>query len=325
MTKIMAISYLAHGACSLYRTFGVLPFLPNVHLNKPEKVRWCEIIENDIIFHERPAEKNTVDFLRVAKSWNKPVWIDYDDDMLNLDKNHPAYKYYLDNRENVIDALMLADVVTVTTESIKEAYSEYNKNIIVIPNAYNDYSFPMKTDFNENSKVITWRGSKTHFNDMLEYANSIKEIGLEYPDWKFIFIGGDAKDQFGKMKNATFYNEVDPMKFFFLLHKSSPSIHIVPLEFNDFNRGKSNIAWLESTMAGACCLGPNMPEWNEVGCVTYENDTDFYNTLKVLINDENIRRENRRMSKLTIENKYLLSQVNKKRVEVMSYLLDGKI
>jgi hypothetical protein len=44
----------------------------------------------------------------------------------------------------------------------------------------------------------------------------------------------------------------------------------VPLVDNEFNRAKSNIAWLEGTWAGAKTIASDLPEFNKPGVTVYK-------------------------------------------------------
>ncbi len=64
-----------------------------------------------------------------------------------------------------------------------------------------------------------------------------------------------------------------------MIHRLQPAIMIVPLVDNDFNRAKSNIAWLEGCFAGAAVIAPDFPEFQRPGVLNYSSPEQFGDVL----------------------------------------------
>ena len=77
-------------------------------------------------------------------------------------------------------------------------------------------------------------------------------------------------------------------------------------------------AWLEGTFAGCAVLGPDFEEWRRPGIANYSDQDSFYNQMKSLINNDDLRLELQKMSVDTIvEQKLTLKDTAKSKVELL--------
>lgn len=148
-----------------------------------------------------------------------------------------------------------ADWVTVATEPLKQALLPLNKNIVVLPNLIDP------SEWNHNRKKhdkirIAWVWSPTHFPDIPIVADALERIYNEYKDQIEIVIFGRENNMF--KFPTTNIKGVRFSEFPKLFTEEGIDISICPLADNDFNKCKSNIKWLESTMAGACVVASNV-------------------------------------------------------------------
>lgn len=86
----------------------------------------------------------------------------------------------------------------------------------------------------------------------------------------------------------------------------APEIHIVPLEFNEFNNCKSNIAWIEATLAGAKVIASPANEFKDMG---------------MMGNMRNLTEGDHKLSWEFIMDNLLLTSLNKLRLENVRKLL----
>jgi hypothetical protein len=319
--KIQIISSHPHGACSYYRAHGVLPKIKNVQTEAIETVSWQQLSNTDIVFIERPHDKTFLEACKIVKNFGIKVWVDFDDNLFCLPEWNPAKDFYKSESTQacMIESMKLADIVTVATDAIKEAYIKYNKNIVVIPNAFNNYNFNL--DYNlSNKNVILWRGSNTHRGDILPYLKKIWEIAKDKDKWQWHFIGNDLWWIVDYIRNHVTTKELDIIRYFNKIKSINPAIYIVPLDFNEFNLAKSNCGWLEATYAGAVTLAPDMPEWRRPGIINYRDKKEFELLLIELMDNPKLRKQNYKKSFDFIKSNLLLSTVNKKREEVIKSL-----
>jgi hypothetical protein len=146
----------------------------------------------------------------------------------------------------------------------------------------------------------------------------MEEIAENFPDWQWYFIGGgDIINCLKKIKNKHQQNEIDIIQYYKYFHAIKPAVHLVPLKNNKFNESKSNIAWIESTMVGAVCLCPDLPEWQLDGMIIFD---DMFKSFSNLIENEDLKYQ-WQASYNYIKNNLLLSVVNKQREEIIREII----
>jgi len=276
----------------------------------------------DILFIERPQDSNFLEICKLAKKFGVKLWVDFDDNLFCLPDWNPGKPFFDDklNQQCMEESMKLSDIITVATPAIKEAYSKYNNNIKVVPNAFNDYNFKMKYNLSDKN-IIAWRGSTTHEGDIENYKNQIWSIAEKYRhSWKWTLFGNDLWFLYKNLPNNQVFGEMDVIRYFDKIKKINPSIYVVPLDFCKFNESKSNCGWLEMTYAGAVTLAPEMPEFKRPGIVNYKNSKEFEKNLEILMNDEKARKYNYKKSFDYIKSNLMLSNVNKKREAIIKTL-----
>lgn len=317
---------MPQGSTSFFR--GIEPFSKLKKLDASvqskfiEALDWYVIADSDIVYFERPIEHNFVQAIHKAKDFKKKVWVDYDDDLFNIPIGHPHHSYFNrpDIKKNLETVLNIADVITVTTESLKKEFEKHTKTpIFVIPNAFDDYQFDMPQHSNANP-IIAWRGSDTHELDLHEIENGIWDVAKRREDgWSWFFCGCNVQYISRNIKNFQHGGILPLIEYYELMKHIRPAVQIVPLIDNVFNQSKSNIGWLDGMVAGSVCVAPKLPEFDKPGVFTYDSPGKFADTLTAALNPMK-REEAFQLSKEYIENNLLLSKVNKKRIEVVEYL-----
>jgi len=324
--RVKAAVQYPHGACSYYRSLGVLKKLHklnnNISVEHIKEIEWHMISDADVLYLERPASYEFHTAGQMAKDFNVPLWVDFDDNLFDLPKYNPGHKYFSQDttKECIIKCIKLADVVTVTTPELQKVYSNYHNNVKVIENAFNDYNFKLPNEASKNESCL-WRGSETHRNDLLGVAPQIFELANKYKKWGWCFVGNNVWFMTDNINNHYQIDELPQLKFWKFIRKTNAGIQINPLAFNRFNVGKSNIAWIEGTFAGSCCIAPELPEWKRPGITLYDSPNDFKDKLDNLIKDKKIREMNFKTSRKYIIDNLLLSDINKKRLNILEELI----
>ena len=324
MIKIKVCDIAPKGACSYYRGWGVFSKLHklnnNISVEFVDSMNWNYLIDCDILFLVRPVENNYIEVFNLAKDFGVKVWVDYDDCLPEIPADNPGYSYFSQKHvlENMEYAIKNADIVSVSTEHIKEYFKELNPDIIVIENAFNDYNYKLiKKDV--QSKRISWRGSATHRNDLLSCKKDMNEISTKFPEWEWIFIGGDPWYVTESLNNCMTVGEMEIIKYNKFLERITPAIHIIPLINSSFNQSKSNISWIEGTYAGSCCIAPDLPEFNKTGIINYKENFGYM--LEKAIKSKTFRQENYNESFEYIQDKLFLSKINQKRIKIIEEII----
>lgn len=339
MINVAYVCGCAYDATSLYRMVGPIQELSSrlegeVKFTELKEISWHILGFYDIFFMQRPYEKTHVDVITEAKRIGLPVWLDYDDDLLSVPSDNPAYDTYSkpEVRKSFLQCISMADIVTVSTQTLAdsiEAHRPILKNfpkIIVIPNAFNNYLFELKQNQHPREKIIMWRGSNTHVADIMSVKDDIKNIHKDFPEYSWLFMGQVPwmlRDVINK-KNIIHIPSQNPIAYMGLLENIAPEVAIVPLVDSPFNRAKSNIAWQEAAVAGAVTVAPDFPEFDKMGIYKYRKDYSFYNAVKDILESDQMYRDFAVSdSREEIKRNLLLSNVNKQRVDVIKELYES--
>jgi hypothetical protein len=229
---------------------------PNMTLQIEEAVTWATVSRSDAVFMQRPCLKQQ---RQIA-------------DMVALD--HPGFARYMheDCHEVLRHVLGLADIVTVSTHELKRLYGQYARDVRRVPNALMTSMLgPLPIRDLPRANTVMWRGSATHQRDLDIYTPEIVELAKRHPDvgWRFLgFATYQLLEQIGPQ--ATKADMMDQIYYFAHLPMFRPRLLMVPLADHPFNRGKSNIAGLEATWAGAVPVVPNWDEWQIPGWIRYD-------------------------------------------------------
>ncbi len=255
-----------------------------------------------------------MEIIKLAKQCGLKILLDYDDDILHIDQYNPMHGVYERDKQTIIDCLMEADEVWVSTQGIAHSFRFYaSKKTVVIPNAHNDTLFPIanKKAFNPNTKKAIWRGGGSHEADVYEVADKIIETVNNNKDWFFEFVG--CRFIYMEQRCGDNYLPVSPMpllQYFQYMMDANPNVVFFPLSDTVMNKGKSCISYLESTYFGATFFGQyNLPEFQKPGVIDISQLEVGMTTNFEMLSDHN---------KLAWENicdTLLLSKVNQIRKE----------
>jgi hypothetical protein len=281
-------------------------------------IDWTALMRYDIVMIQRGYQGQQVLLCKKVKQIGIPLWLDYDDDLFSVPPENKAWSIYEDPevQRDIITMLSMADVISVTTDDLKNSFSQYNDNIVVIPNAFNDIMLDKDRILQPRSKNIIWRGSETHVYDIMVYNDVIDKFIKEHPDYQFVFMGFNPWF-LSKAPNLKFVKQLDILEYFEAGMKLTPAVVQVPLHESIFNRCKSNIAFIEGTYWGATSIVPEF--WGKLpGTISYTDAESYYEALNASIED---KPEYNKESWAYIRRNLLSSEVNKLRVKLIKSLL----
>lgn len=275
-------------------------------------LNWSFFIKYDLVYMQRPQGSNAVDAAEYIKKMKINLWVDFDDNYLNI----PTYHFFVlqlqAGREGIINLLKLADVVTVSTHALAETYSEHNKNVVVVPNAIPEKMLGKKEY--APSDFVLWRGSHLHFPNLIGYADELQHVIDNGANIKFMGINPFFLRSYSMLPEMDIYNYFEHIK------NIGAKFMFVVLQDNDFNRGRSNIAWMEGTMAGTVCLAPEWPEWERPGIITYTSKKEFIELFLAMNNGDIDLQRAYNDSFTFISENLTLEKVNTERVKIIKNL-----
>ena len=333
MTNLAVYVPNATDATSWYRAIGPIAELKKTNreltVSFVSETNWATLAFADAIFMQRPHRQRDLDTLKMAKAQGVKTWVDYDDFLLDVPTDNPTAKHYRSEAtmKCVAECIATADVVTVSTPFLLEKLAPLNTNIVVIPNALNTKLFDIEAPVVgvEQNNVILWRGSATHRADYSTVAEQLVELANrpEMKAWAWVFLGD--RPWFTELmphKNVVCMEPLDVIEYHSFIKTLKPALMFVPLVENDFNKCKSNCAWLEASYAGAAVVSTDLLEWDKPGIVRSPHQM-FGNSLTALVENPARRAYMANESRAYIRRELALETVNKKRMEVINTLTEG--
>jgi len=324
MVRIATTSLGAYHASEHYRIQG--PFERMVEDNlivfnrlSDQDIADGELANYDIFFFWNPSHPKSLAYIKAAQLAKCKIWIDFDDNWAEIPMYHPhswrtnpAFQKEL-NKKIVSEAT----VVTVTTEELYELGKQFNPNTYIVPNALPN---KITNDHRKKNKVIGWRGSDRHMEDIRHGMKGlIKDSALQYH-----FVGFspwylyDAKIDYSY---TTWSNSLQ--EYFNNLYTINMEYCWIPMINNVFNRSVSNIAFLEATSVGAVCIIPEwLEEFNVGHSLWYKNHKELKSILTKIANNELDDVRNRYLAECVnvINEKFILNETNKIRKNIIESL-----
>jgi len=241
----------------------------------------------------------------IQKIPNKaPLIYEIDDLLIGIPEWNFAHEYYVHNEKYVKEMMKIADGVTCSTQPLADIYSEFNKNVVVIPNHLPKFIwgdiYPKHNYYDEKHKSrIFWGGSQNHFalKKMVDEGLTGGDFGKELMNfirkttdkYEWVFMGAMPEELKNLSKNkikfvpwAPVFNYPQTMKAI------EPDICIAPLDKGVFNDCKSNIKSLEFTACGAPGVYSNVYPYKDMNLKS-DNDEEMISHIEKLAGDIDYR------------------------------------
>lgn len=231
-------------------------------------IDWC-----DCVLFLRAATGDDLNFLKECKLRGKKIWVDTDDDLLNIPFDHQNYFTFRDEtlRNAYREIHKLADHVTFSTEML--AASGLAKKWSIIPCSYPDEIVDKLTITRPVAKTIIWRGTHTHEKSLEVFGPGIIEVLRAHPDWRIEWFGHRPWRILEKVQNQWFWHDFcDVTELIQKIHNTHASVHIVPRVDDPFTQARSSVSYVEAAFAGATTVAPAWKEWQLPGALNYTDD-----------------------------------------------------
>lgn len=217
----------------------------------------------------------------------KPFVMEMDDNLLSVPDYNPGSEVYNHGNDLTIYAVEQArksDALVVSTPNLKEVYSAYNDNIHVVENVIDSALWRGNTSPARHRVNIGWVGGGTHGKDLEIVKDVIFETLAKHKNVRFFCLHGTPRffkhkpgcAQFDRPLNEPPCLECNGYPGIEWTHdfkaiKDYPKwvtghkfdIGIAPLVDNAFNRGKSNLRWLEYSVQGIPTVASNVGHFKE--------------------------------------------------------------
>lgn len=248
----------------------------------------------DVVVFQFPYLDDEVLLIKKLKKLGVKVILDYDDDMFN---DNPFYKqtYSLREKDNMVEALKICDLVTVTTESLAETYGKYNQ-VKILPNMIDLREYPICVQgelaniliHRKAGNTVGWYSSGIRYEEF----NSIMEGWI--PEEVNLFLAGSLIFDNFKHKRLEVTDRFNPADLPKIL--SNIDIGLIPLSLCKFNNGKSDLKGLEyGAMSIPFIASPTDPykkliKHGKNGLLA-KHGRDWTKYIQLLVNDSKLRYE----------------------------------
>lgn len=302
--------------------------MPKLHLREVDiqsgRIEWPMFGNASAAFVSRPHLPRHMAFMEDCTLNGLPTWVDHDDNLWDVPRHNPRRSYYSKQvQETATLGCTRAYIVTASTEQLAEVISTKaapDARIYVLPNA-----FPHWYGWNSNprQKVILWRGGDNHLGDMLAVADDVVQVLNENPDWRLVTVGAEPWFVTERIPNHGHFDHMTiPAFHHWLRHGIGPAVMLNPLTDCDFNRCKSNISWMEGTMAGAVCVVPDFQEFRQPGALNYREGkfAEMFRLALAMSGED--RGALVAASRAQINEKYHLDVVGRSRYAILKQLIE---
>ena len=295
------------------------------------------VVDADVVVFHRPEQEYQLAMMRKLKEAGKKIVFDNDDTY----KDHNGFKFNdymteekvklgLDTLNKNIDAFIKeADLVTCSTEALKKEYEQINPNVVVLPNCVDPFYFPEpKRNETETIRIgITGSVGVTSDVEVLKpiiehYQNDprVRLVLLSLPPqgeneiFKKLYVDEYA---FWNKVNIEWHSFVGSDVYYEYLNNLKLDMVIIPRSDSYFNRCKSNLKFLESSMlqtpviAQSFSTGDSPYEVNpsDKDYLLLATDTsNWIEQIEKLINDKELRQEMGRKAKEYVEQEYSIEK-----------------
>ena len=267
-----------------------------------------------IIFYRCPWTTKVGEAITLAKNLNKKVFFDIDDLVINKKYTNliPYVKNLSINEKSIYDdgvrrmgkTLKLCQGAITTTEVLAKELLNYVPEVFINRNVASEEMFKLsqlaleeKKEKQNSDEIIIgyFSGSITHNSDIELIIPAVTKILREFNNVKILLLGEldlprDLNEFTSKIIKKPFvrWNKLPQLI-------ASVDINIAPIKENIFNAAKSENKWVEAALVKVPTVASNYGSFKrvihngETGllCNTIE---DWYNQLKTLIIDENLRK-----------------------------------
>jgi glycosyltransferase involved in cell wall biosynthesis len=257
--------------------------------NTPENKAAAASDADVVVFH-RPDDPKKLEAARILRKMGKKIVFDNDDTVkddggfkFNTVVEAERFKKGMERMDTSIDNFIKeADLVTCSTEFLKEEYQKLNPNVVVVPNCVDPFYFdePLR---NETDVVrIGIVGSIAVTADMkvaipiikaLEGIKDVRVVLFSLPPAKHDKVTRKLykeEYEFFDSVDVEWQPFVNMEDYARVLNELRLDIAIIPRADNYFNRCKSNLKFLEMSMLEIPVIAQGFPD----GKSPYETDTE---------------------------------------------------
>lgn len=280
-------------ACWFFRLHAPMSYLARYHKDRywvaiTSRLDKDRVGEEDLAILQRQYKADVFHpIMKAKKEKGMKVVYEIDDDLFNVPKWNPAYKILGQKtvQDNTKRFLENVDAVFTTTHQLKDTYKNYCKRIYVLPNSVDYDVLIPRPPSNSKRKVILWQGSHTHLKDVEIIRKTLEKLTKD--DDVFVKLW---RIDMG-IKNTHLVPFVNFEDFYAMFSQLDGYIGLAPISAVQFNKGKSNLKFLDYTSHGMVTVASDFGEYantivdNATGLLA-NNPNEWYEKIRWLLNNE---------------------------------------
>lgn len=218
-----------------------------------EKLELKALMKADVIVLFRPVRPKTLDFLRNCKRdiFNVKIILDLDDNLWRIPPGHPCEIEYAEYANVLREIYSMADGIWCSTDAIMPFADALDGRGVVIPNAILPSDLPDEPA-PWRGGIVCWRGSIANFMD-INSDMAYEEFKANQDKFRAWVMFGYWPERI-RGRNVGGKASVAVTDYMDSLKNLGINIMWKPLQDNEFNAAKSNIAWIEATISGGICV-----------------------------------------------------------------------
>jgi glycosyltransferase involved in cell wall biosynthesis len=255
---------------------------------------------SEVIVSQKLTQVHALPLWRRLAPGHKLVY-ELDDDLWSIDRLNLS-AWYTHNAATIDaaeQAMMIANLVQVSTDPLAEKVRKFNPNVVILPNHIDGRLLQLKRP-QRDKLTIGWAGGDSHIRDLAMIADPLRRVLRDNPQAEFHNIGTDFRrlmevpGRFTQWKLAVwdYYTTIDF------------DIGLAPLAKTPFNESKSHIKALEYMALGIPVIASDLAPYNQlvrhgVNGFLVRQPHQWRSYLRQLINDPSMREEMGRNGKQT--------------------------
>lgn len=317
------------------------------HLEPEQKAR--AIMDADVVVFHRPESDAMLAVAKQLQAQGKKIVFDNDDtykdtgglkftDFLNEERVKRGLGKM---NKNLDEFIQMADLVTCSTECLRQEYLPLNKNVVVLPNTVDPFYYPEPLRNETDIIRIGITGSVGVTSDV-EVLKPIVEHYEKDPRVRLVLLSlpPEGNNEIYKqlyVEEYAFWNKVNVEwhsytttdEYYEYLNGLKLDMVIIPRYDSVFNRCKSNLKFLENSMLEIPTIGQSFPTKDSPYEVNPEDaehlllatDTESWIAqIETLIANKELRRDMGRKAKEYVEKAYSIENNAHKWEEAYSML-----
>ena len=230
------------------------------------RVKAQAVLASDIVVFHRPNDDRALKIAEMLRKQGKKIVMDNDDTYKGFDKTKLgklADKF--GQIESNLDAFGgFADMITCTTEYLKQEYLKLNPNVVVLPNCVDPEDWPERDEIlkNDGEKMrVGFVGSVglhsdiVNFTPVLEWLGKCEDVQLvvfalpaDTPESKEVHQYYKPELEYWRSFNVEWQPFVPVRDYVETLNNLRLDLLLIPRSDDYFNRCKSNLKFLEASM-----------------------------------------------------------------------------